>query len=434
MINDLIDIGSFSERLVFDYFIVLHEEPLEQFGEILKDALGESFLLLPRTSFTNGTTFYHSSLCLIYTPKTAYDLDIITNKIKSINYNIKTSMPILSNGNVVMRERPNTITRDKDMNSQYLIGYTFNDNKYKYYLSMGSDFTSVISMLVTRVPKVTLDKLFSGKTNDGYRNVFEFNRFKVRDFTLGSNKIIVSNGANTIDNIGDASIWNMISGTWLINVLPDFTFPGETSKNIRGVNEQYYGLYKLMLSTIIPESLIKAAHECGFTYNHKGKEKVSKQGMIPGSNDRTLMIKIMREYLRDATTGASRVYFGDRMTVEEVLTVFNESRIKKDRELLNKRYTECVQNILDCNREIATLMNDIAEIEARSQNRLPIPIIEIKKECLNQFSLNESVSKYGIMRGNYNYKGYELPLRVLIKNKNGIPTIEINNAIMEGEI
>lgn len=380
--NEVIEIGKFDKKQTF-HFCTLQFKGIEDFyeqGRIVECYLQKkNFLLLPRNMIkfsvqdNDGTReeSWYTSLLLIWDERiNAYNPEgsIINELEKMLSVEDKINIQgklIFNNGESNWHFSKASNYTDGDSQYSYLIMHKFVNGEYVYKISSTSSFKEHFKWEGRYLKGVTLDLVFTGRCSNMYNNCYQFGGYKIKDYLVDNNKIILSDVKGVIDL---AECNNPVNYVTMLNLLPGW-------KNPAMMNSDYFSNMSIRIATLVPEDQVTIKGKDIYY-----KDRVITNMMVVVTRDLELRKNIFREYFRNGVTAASREYIASKETVENIIERFDEARVKQEKQNIINQRQELISYIAQSKRQLNELEERVVMLEYRTREFIPFPEIKLPEK------------------------------------------------------
>lgn len=414
MTTDVIKIGEFENKKEFSYCVLQFNNitDIQEQGRIVECYFQDkNFLLIPRNEYSNpiidedGNIIredYSISLLLLWTnikDNNAFnDIKTTMEKMLSNETNITgQGKMVLGNGLTSFTLSKQSLRDDSDAQYSYLISHRFINNRYIYKISSNDKFRSHFNDRdrFINMEGTVLDIVFTGRDRNEYHNCYNFFGYKIKDYLVKDNKVILSNVKGVIDLEKCIVPTNYVT---ILNLLQTWNNPLEIYPN-------YYSNMSIRIATLIPEDKAIIKNNSVY-YNNRVIDSTNKKVMV--LKDENKRYELLNDFFENWNIGSVvSAFISSKETLETLIERFNRDIIEQEKENILMEREETIDYIRTIKRQIADMEEKIILLEYRTKDFIPFPEIELPKKVKRGFPRIEDIlrfenNKYIIREGNNN--------------------------------
>lgn len=384
-------IGTFDHKLKFTYAILVFKAregesgvSIQEQGKIVNEYIKDNYLLVSRNTIMSDRA-YSSSLFISWDENFS-KIEFELQKLISQNDGVQIQDAIVFNNGKMKSSKYISDARDSGGAYSYLISHLYEDGKYTYTLTSGSSFRNDFEILIGRngfKKNTVLDLVFTGRVSNEHNNCYGFDNYKIKDYYPDANGGFVL--ANK-DGLVDLSMFGG-RGVVLLNFLPDW-------KDFTTITNYYSGM-DISIFNFIPEKNIeirKNQSDKIFYNGHSLIERVFSKRIILAEDpeERDQLIKIA---LNSGMQHSFEQFLRTHCIInkEDVLKEFCERNMEATKKRIQEEKSELKYAIAQTALELKELNEQIAYLEYRTKDFIPMPEIRLPKdgrgEFFNAFSL-----------------------------------------------
>lgn len=384
MTIDVIKIDEFEKKQIFSYCVLHFKNILDvhEQGKILECYFqNRNFLLIPRNQYENiakdneGNTHrnnYSSALLLLWTEignneELEKIKDTMTKMLSNESNILIQGKLILGNGSISFTFDKAPLLNDNDAAYSYLITHRFINNKYIYRISSNESFKNHFIDNVTNLNGIVLDIVFTGRATNIYNNCYNFSNYKIKDYLIKDNKVILSNVKGVIDLEKCFVPANYIT---MLNLL-------QTWRNPIELYSDYYSNMSIRIATLVPEDKVRIEDSNAY-FNNK---------IIDTSNRRVIVLRdeekryeLLNNYIKSWNISAMvSEFISSKETLEMLIERFNKGRIEQEKENIRREREEAINYVRISQKQIEEIEERILLLEHRTKDFIPFPDIILPK-------------------------------------------------------
>lgn len=399
MTTDVIKIGEFENKKIFSYCVLQFNNitNIQEQGRIVECYFQDkNFLLIPRNEYSNSIRDedgniiredYSTALLLLWTNikdnNALNDIKTIMEKMLSSETNITgQGKMVLGNGLTSFTLSKQPLRDDSGAQYSYLISHRFINNRYIYKISSNDNFKSHFNDIFINMEGTVLDIVFTGRDTNEYHNCYNFFGYKIKDYLVKDNKIILSNVKGVIDLEKCIVPTNYVT---ILNLLQTWNNPLEIYPN-------YYSNMSIRIATLIPEdkAIIK---NNGVYYNNRVIDSTNRKVMV--LKDENKRYELLNDFFKNWNIGSViSAFISSKETLETLIGRFNRDIIEQEKENILMEREETINYIRTIKRQIADMEEKIILLEYRTKDFIPFPEIELPKKVKRGFPRIEDILRF----------------------------------------
>lgn len=399
MTTDVIKIGEFENKKVFSYCVLQFNNitNIQEQGRIVECYFQDkNFLLIPRNEYSNSIRDedgniiredYSTALLLLWTNikdnNALNDIKTTMEKMLSSETNITgQGKMVLGNGLTSFTLSKQSLRDDSGAQYSYLISHRFINNRYIYKISSSDNFKSHFNDIFINMEGTILDIVFTGRDTNEYHNCYNFFGYKIKDYLVKDNKIILSNVKGVIDLEKCIVPTNYVT---ILNLLQTWNNPLEIYPN-------YYSNMSIRIATLIPEdkAIIK---NNGVYYNNRVIDSTNRKVMV--LKDENKRYELLNDFFKNWNIGSVvSAFISSKETLETLIGRFNRDIIEQEKENILMEREETINYIRTIKRQIADMEEKIILLEYRTKDFIPFPEIELPKKVKRGFPRIEDILRF----------------------------------------
>lgn len=399
MTTDVIKIGEFENKKVFSYCVLQFNNitNIQEQGRIVECYFQDkNFLLIPRNEYSNSIRDedgniiredYSTALLLLWTNikdnNALNDIKTTMEKMLSSETNITgQGKMVLGDGLTSFTLSKQSLRDDSGAQYSYLISHRFINNRYIYKISSNDNFKSHFNDRFINMEGTVLDIVFTGRDTNEYHNCYNFFGYKIKDYLVKDNKIILSNVKGVIDLEKCIVPTNYVT---ILNLLQTWNNPLEIYPN-------YYSNMSIRIATLIPEdkAIIK---NNGVYYNNRVIDSTNRKVMV--LKDENKRYELLNDFFKNWNIGSViSAFISSKETLETLIGRFNRDIIEQEKENILMEREETINYIRTIKRQIADMEEKIILLEYRTKDFIPFPEIELPKKVKRGFPRIEDILRF----------------------------------------
>ena len=304
---------------------------------------------------------------------------------------------VLGNGLTSFTLSKQSLRDDSDAQYSYLISHRFINNRYIYKISSNDKFRSHFNDRdrFINMEGTVLDIVFTGRDRNEYHNCYNFFGYKIKDYLVKDNKVILSNVKGVIDLEKCIVPTNYVT---ILNLLQTWNNPLEIYPN-------YYSNMSIRIATLIPEDKAIIKNNSVY-YNNRVIDSTNRKVMV--LKDENKRYELLNDFFENWNIGSVvSAFISSKETLETLIERFNRDIIEQEKENILMEREETIDYIRTIKRQIADMEEKIILLEYRTKDFIPFPEIELPKKVKRGFPRIEDIlrfenNKYIIREGNNN--------------------------------
>lgn len=384
-------IGTFDHKLKFTYAILVFKAregesgvSIQEQGGIVNRYIENDYLLVSRNTIISDRV-YSSSLFISWNE----DFDKIESGLQRLiseNTEVQIQDTIVFNNGKMKNSKYFCDVRDIGGAYSYLISHLYENGKYTYTLTSGSSFRNDFEILIGRngfKKNTVLDLVFTGRVSNEHNNCYGFDNYKIKDYYPDANGGFVLANKDGLVNL------SMFAGRGvvLLNFLPDWM-------DLTTIVNYYSGM-DISIFNFIPERNIEIRKNQSdkIFYNGRplaGRDFSKRIILAEEPEEREQLIKIA---LNSGIQRSFEQFLRTHCIIskEDVLKEFCERNAEAMKKRVQEEKSELKYAIAQTAMQLKELDEQIAYLEYRTKDFIPMPEIRIPKdgkgEFFNAFSL-----------------------------------------------
>ena len=378
-------IGTFDHKLKFTYAILVFKAregesgvSIQEQGRIVNKYIENDYLLILRNTIISDST-YSSSLFISWDE----DFNKIENGLQRLiseNSEVQIQDAIVFNNGKMKSSKYLCDARDTGGAYSYLISHLYEDEMYTYTLTSGSSFRNDFEILIGRngfKKNTVLDLVFTGRVSNEHNNCYGFSNYKIKDYYPDVNGGFVLANKDGLVNL------SMFAGRGvvLLNFLPDWM-------DLTTIANYYSGM-DISVFNFIPEKNIEIRKNQPDKIFYNGRSLVgrnfSKRIILaedPEERDRLIKVALnsgiqcsFEQFLRTHCA----------ISKEDVLKEFCDRNMEVMKKRVQEEKLELRYAIAQTAMQLKELDEQIAYLEYRTKDFIPMPEIRIPKDVRGDF-------------------------------------------------
>lgn len=385
MTIDVIKIDEFEKKQIFSYCVLHFKNILDvhEQGKILECYFQDkNFLLIPRNQYENvandneGNTYrdsYSSALLLLWTEtgnngELEKIRDTLTKMLSNESNIFGQGKLVLGNGLTSFALNKIPPLNDNDVAYSYLITHRFINNKYVYRISSNESFRNHFIDNATNLNGIVLDIVFTGRATNTYNNCYGFSNYKIKDYLIKDNKIILSNVKGVIDLEKCFAPTNYIT---MFNLL-------QTWRNPMELYPEYYSNMSIRIATLVPEDKVRIENTNVY-FNNKIIDNFNRRIIV--LRDEEKRYELLNNYIKSWNISAMvSEFISSKETLEMLIERFNKGRIEQEKENIRREREEAINYVRITQKQIEDMEERILLLEHRTKEFIPFPDIVLPKK------------------------------------------------------